>query len=381
MWTATIITYTINDGVSIKKSGNFVLMIYNFNAGPGILPSSVLEQASKAVLNFNDSGLSLLEIGHREAPFVAVMEEARALVKSIMKLEANREVLFLQGGATMQFMQVPMNLLDKNGVAAYTDTGTWSSKAIKEAKNFGQVDVVASEKENGYRAMPLSIACSATSSYLHITTNETISGTQWHHIPYQSHVPLVADMSSDVFSRQLDFNRFDLMYAGAQKNTGAAGVTMVVINPETLGKTTRNIPSILDYRLHIQEGSMLNTPPVFAVYVAMLNLRWLQQEGGIEVMEQRNQEKANLLYHTLESIPLFNLPVATHSRSKMNVVFTMNDPLLENLFTKFCKEAAIVGIKGHRSVGGFRASLYNALPLSHVEVLVNVIRDFAQKHG
>ena len=356
-------------------------MVYNFNAGPGILPPSVLEQASKAVLDFNDSGLSLLEVGHREAPFVAVMEEARALVKSIMKLEAKREVLFLQGGATMQFMQVPMNLLGENKVAAYTDTGTWSSKAIKEAAVFGHVDIVASEKENGYTAMPLSVQCSETSSYLHITTNETIAGTQWQTIPYQTKIPLVADMSSDVFSRQLDFNRFDLIYAGAQKNTGAAGVTMVVINPDVLGKVERKIPSILDYRLHIKEGSMLNTPPVFAVYVVLLNLRWLQQEGGIDAMEQRNQQKSDLLYRTLESIPLFKLPVAKHSRSKMNVVFTMNDVNLETLFAKFCKEAGIVGIKGHRSVGGFRASLYNALPLSHVEVLVNVIRDFAQKNG
>jgi phosphoserine aminotransferase len=356
-------------------------MVYNFNAGPGILPATVLEQASKAVLNYNDSGLSLLEMGHREAPFVAVMEEARHLVKSIMKLDANREVLFLQGGATMQFMQIPMNLLDENGKAAYTDTGTWSNKAIKEAKVFGHVDVVASEKEHGYSAMPLAVQCSETSAYLHITTNETIAGTQWQNIPYQSHVPLVADMSSDVFSRQLDFNKFDLIYAGAQKNTGAAGVTMIVVNPNILGKIKRNIPSILDYRLHIKEGSMLNTPPVFAVYVVMLNLRWLQQEGGVEAMEQRNQQKSDLLYDTLESIPLFHLPVDKHSRSKMNVVFTMHNPELEKLFGSFCKEAGIIGIKGHRSVGGFRASLYNALPLSHVEVLTSVIREFAQKHG
>jgi phosphoserine aminotransferase len=356
-------------------------MVYNFNAGPGILPPSVIEQASKAVIDFNGSGLSLLEAGHREAPFVAVMEEARALVKSIMKLEGGREVLFLQGGATQQFMQVPMNLLAENKIAAYTDTGTWSSKAIKEAALFGHVDVVASEKENGYTAMPLSVTCSDTASYLHITTNETIAGTQWQTIPYQSTVPLVADMSSDVFSRQLDFNRFDLIYAGAQKNTGAAGVTMVVVNPDVLGKAERKIPSILDYRLHIKEGSMLNTPPVFAVYVVLLNLRWLQEQGGIEAMEQRNQQKSDLLYQTLESVPLFHLPVAQHSRSKMNVVFTMHDAALEKLFAGYCKDAGIVGIKGHRSVGGFRASLYNALPLSHVEVLVNVIRDFAQTHG
>jgi len=356
-------------------------MVYNFNAGPGILPPAVLEQASQAVLDFNGSGFSLLEIGHREAPFVAVMEEARALVKELMQLQSNREVLFLQGGATMQFMQVPMNLLGEDGVAAYTDTGTWSSKAIKEAKVFGHVDVVASEKENGYTSMPASVPCSDTSAYLHITTNETIAGTQWQQIPYQQQVPLVADMSSDVFSRQLDFNRFGLIYAGAQKNTGPAGVTMVVVDPDILGKVQRNIPSILDYRLHIKEGSMLNTPPVFAVYVVLLTLRWLKNEGGVQVMEQRNQQKSDLLYNTIASIPMFHLPVAPHSRSKMNVVFTMKDPELEKRFMQQCKDAGIVGIKGHRSVGGFRASLYNALPLSHVQVLVDVLRDFAQKNG
>jgi phosphoserine aminotransferase len=363
------------------KSGNFASMIYNFNAGPGILPAEVLKEAAEAVINFNGSGLSLLEVGHREAPFVAVMDEARQLVKELMQLENNREVLFLQGGATMQFMQVPMNLLGTNQAAAYTDTGTWSSKAIKEAKVFGHVEIEGSGKDSNYTQIPSVISCSETAAYLHITTNETIAGTQWHNIPYQQQVPLVADMSSDVFSRQLDFNRFGLIYAGAQKNTGAAGVTMVVINPDILGKTDRTIPSILDYRLHIKEGSMLNTPPVFAVYVVMLNLRWLKKQGGIQVMEAINDQKSNLLYQTLESLPLFNLPVSKESRSKMNVVFTMKDPELEKIFMQQCKDAGIVGIKGHRSVGGFRASLYNALPLTHVQVLADVIRDFAQKNG
>lgn len=363
------------------KSGNFAPMIYNFNAGPGILPAEVLKEAATAVIDFNGSGLSLLEVGHREAPFVAVMEEARQLVKELMQLEANREVLFLQGGATMQFMQVPMNLLGSNQVADYTETGTWSNKAIKEAKVFGHVEIAGSGKNSNYTQIPPDVHCSNTAAYLHITTNETIAGTQWHNIPYQNNIPLVADMSSDVFSRALDFNRFGLIYAGAQKNTGAAGVTMVVINPEILGKTDRNIPSILDYRMHIKEGSMLNTPPVFAVYVVMLNLRWLKKQGGINVMEKINEQKSNLLYTTLESIPLFNLPVDKESRSKMNVVFTMKDDVLEKIFMQQCKDAGIVGIKGHRSVGGFRASLYNALPLSHVEVLVEVIRDFAQKNG
>ena len=356
-------------------------MIYNFNAGPGILPPEVMEEAARAVLDFNGSGLSILEVGHREAPFVAVMEETRALIKELLQLESNREVLLLQGGATMQFMQVPMNLLAANQTAAYTDTGTWSSKAIKEAKVFGAVDVVASTKENGYTSMPASVTCPDTSAYLHITTNETIAGTQWQNIPYQEKVPLVADMSSDIFSRSLDFNRFGLIYAGAQKNAGAAGVTLVVVNPELLGKTDRNIPSILDYRLHIKEGSMLNTPPVFAVYVVLLTMRWLKKQGGIAAMEKRNQEKSDLLYQTLESIPLLHLPVSKESRSKMNVVFTFKDPSLEASFSQQCKEAGIVGIKGHRSVGGYRVSLYNALPLSHLEVLIQLMRDFAQRNG
>jgi phosphoserine aminotransferase len=356
-------------------------MMYNFNAGPGILPPEVLQLAAQAVTDYNGSGLSLLEIGHRTTPFIDIMEEARSLVKSLMKLSPEKEVLFLQGGATMQFMQVPMNLLGSQGVAAYTETGTWSSKAIKEAKVFGHVEVVASGKDNSFTKIPSDISCSETASYLHITTNETIAGTQWHTIPYQDKVPLVADMSSDVFSRQLDFNRFGLIYAGAQKNAGAAGVTMVVLNPDILGKTDRTIPSILDYRLHVKEGSMLNTPPVFAVYVVLLTLRCLQQQGGIAAMEQLNEKKSSLLYHTIESTPLFDLPVPPDSRSKMNVVFTMKDPELEKMFMQYCKDAGIYGIKGHRSVGGFRASLYNALPLSHVDVLVNLIRDFAQKNG
>ncbi|MFN9711132.1 MAG: 3-phosphoserine/phosphohydroxythreonine transaminase, partial [Bacteroidota bacterium] len=317
-------------------------MVYNFNAGPGILPPEVLKEAAQAVIDFNNSGLSLLEVGHREAPFVAVMEEARQLVKELMQLEANREVLFLQGGATMQFMQVPMNLLAGNQVAAYTETGPWSSKAIKEAKLFGHVESAGSGKDLNYTQIPSVVNCSETAAYLHITTNETIAGTQWHTIPYQKNISLVADMSSDVFSRQLDFNRFDLIYAGAQKNTGAAGVTMVVVNPDILGKTDRTIPSILDYRMHIKEGSMLNTPPVFAVYVVLLNLRWLKKQGGIHAMEVLNEKKSQLLYQTLESIPLFNLPVAKESRSKMNVVFTMKDAELEKMFMQQCKNAGIV---------------------------------------
>jgi len=356
-------------------------MIHNFNAGPGILPPEVIRESAAAITDFNGSGLSILEIGHREAPFVAVMEEARSLVKELMQLDADHEVLFLQGGATTQFMQIPMNLLDQNQQAFYTETGTWSVKAIKEAKIFGDVELAASTRIDNFTSMPDSVAVPATAAYLHLTTNETIAGTQWSQIPYEVPVPIVADMSSDVFSRELDFNRFGLIYAGAQKNMGAAGVTLVVVNKQLLGKTSRNIPSILDYRNHIAEGSMLNTPPVFAVYVALLVLRWIRKEGGVSAMEKRNQEKSELLYKTLESIPLFRLPVDTNSRSRMNVVFTLRDNTLEAPLFQLFKENGLYGLKGHRSVGGFRASLYNALPMSSVQFLCELLTNFAHAKG
>ena len=260
-------------------------VIHNFNAGPSILPKEVFEEASRAVIDFNNTGLSILEIGHRTSLFKAVMEEARSTVRELMQLDTDHEVLFLHGGATTQFMQIPMNLLNENEIAAYTETGTWAGKAIKEAKLFGHVEIVGSSKESNHTTIPKNISASPTSAYLHITTNETIAGTQWHHIPYDCGVPLVADMSSDILSRQLDFNKFDLIYAGAQKNMGAAGVNLVVVNKNILGKVTRPIPTILDYRNHIKEGSMLNTPPVFAVYVAMLTLRWLKNKGGVDAIE------------------------------------------------------------------------------------------------
>ena len=256
-------------------------VLHNFNAGPSILPKEVFEEASRAVLNFNNTGLSILEIGHRTTLFEPVMEEARSLVKELMNLDNDHEVLFLHGGATTQFMQVPMNLLNENEMAAYTETGVWANKAIKEAKLFGHVEIVGSSKENNYISIPKNISVTPTAAYLHITTNETIAGTQWHTMPYDCGVPLVADMSSDILSRQLEFNKFDLIYAGAQKNMGAAGVNLVVVNKNILGKVNRAIPTILDYRNHIKEGSMLNTPPVFAVYVAMLTLQWLKNKEVI----------------------------------------------------------------------------------------------------
>lgn len=356
-------------------------MIHNFNAGPSVLPKEVFEQAARAVLNFNDTGLSILEIGHRTPLFQPVMDEARALVKELMQLDDDHEVLFLHGGATTQFMQVPMNLLNENELASYTETGTWAGKAIKEAKLFGHVEIAGSTKDTKFTSIPEELSVSPTAAYLHITTNETIAGTQWQAIPYDCGVPLVADMSSDILSRQLDFNRFDLIYAGAQKNMGAAGVNLVVVNKNILGKVNRPIPTILDYRNHIAEGSMLNTPPVFAVYVALLTLRWIKEQGGITVMDSRNNAKAELFYSTLDALPLFKGPVAKEDRSKMNAVFIMDNPELEAAFLDLCKKEGMIGIKGHRSVGGFRVSMYNALTIDSVKVLTDLMKAFAQKHG
>ena len=352
-------------------------MVHNFNAGPSILPKQVFQQASEAVLNYHNSGLSILEIGHRTPTFQAIMDEARALVKELMLLDENHEVLFLHGGASIQFMQVPMNLLDAKDTAAYADTGVWGQKAIKEAKLFGNVAMVCSGKESNYTVIPKDFAVPNDANYFHITTNNTIYGSQWQKIPAVS-IPLVGDMSSDIFSRVIDFNAFDLIYAGAQKNMGPAGVNLVVVNKNTLGKIKRPIPTIMDYRNHIKDGSMMNTPPVFAVYVCMLTLRWLKEQGGVAAIEKLNDEKAALLYSEIDSNPLFIGTVAKEDRSKMNVCFVMKDAGLEESFLAYVKAQNIIGIKGHRLVGGFRASLYNALPLSSVEVLVQAMKSFAQ---
>ena len=355
-------------------------MVYNFNAGPSILPKEVFQQAAEAVLDYNNSGLSILELGHRTASFEAVMAEARGLVRELMQLDEQHEVLFLYGGASTQFMQVPMNLLDDKETAAYADTGVWGTKAIKEAKLFGKVEVVCSGKESNYTIIPKDFAVPNDAAYFHITTNNTIYGSQWQKIPYTS-IPLVADMSSDIFSRVLNFNAFDLIYAGAQKNMGPAGVNLVVVKKSILGKIKRAIPTIMDYRNHINDGSMLNTPPVFAVFVCMLTLRWLKGQGGVAAIEKLNEAKAALLYAEIDENPFFRGTVDKADRSKMNVCFVMNDPSLEAAFLRLTKEKNIVGIEGHRLVGGFRASLYNALPISSVTVLVNAMKEFAAAHA
>lgn len=355
-------------------------MVYNFNAGPSILPPEVLQEAREALLNFNNSGLSILEIGHRTPVFEDVLHEAISLVKELMQLDPDHEVLFLHGGASTQFMQVPMNLLNENQTAAYIDNGIWGSKAIKEARLFGNVEVIASSKDKNHTYLPKDFTVPDDVVYLHYTTNNTVEGTQWQ-AEIKTEVPLIADMSSDILSRRMNFNRFALIYAGAQKNVGMAGVNLLVINKNILGKVNRKIPTILDYRIHIENGSMLNTPPVFAIYISMLTLRWLKKMGGLAEIEKRNNEKALLFYSNLDSLPIFKSPVAKEDRSKMNAVFIMKDPALEREFLAVCEKENLYGIKGHRSVGGFRASFYNALPLSSVEVLVNVMKEFSKKFG
>jgi len=357
--------------------------IHNFNAGPSILPIEVFEEASRAILNFNDTGLSILEIGHRTKLFEGVINEAIALLKELMHLDSSHEVLFLHGGASTQFFQVPMNLLDSNAAAAYTDTGIWGAKAIKEAKLFGRVDVVCSSKESNYDHLPKQFEVDPGSKYLHLTTNNTVYGTQWQDfsIFYNRNVPLVADMSSDILSRQLDFNRFDLIYAGAQKNIGAAGVNVVIVNKNILGKVQRAIPTMMDYRSHIEAASMLNTPPVFAIYVCMLTLRWLKKAGGIAEMEKRNNKKAQLLYDAIDSLPMFKGTVAKEDRSKMNACFVMEDATMEKEFLSLCQQENMIGVKGHRTTGGFRISMYNALPYESVKVFKQLMKYFGEKKG
>ena len=355
--------------------------MHNFNAGPSILPAAVLEQAAEAIRDFEGSGLSLLEIGHRTKLFEPVMQEARQLVRELMQLHPEQEVLFLHGGASTQFMQVPMNLLPSKGKAAYTDTGIWSTKAIKEATLFGEVEIAGSSKSGGYREIPQTLEIDPGVRYLHLTTNETVHGLQWQQLPLNVDLPLVADMSSDILSRSLPFNRFGLIYAGAQKNMGAAGVNLVVVDKNLLGKTDRRIPTMMDYREHIREGSILNTPPVFAVYVALLTLRWVKEQGGIPEMENRSRQRAQLVYDTLDACPVFDCPVSKSDRSRMNVVFKIKDSRLEETFANVCAEAGMIGIEGHRSVGGFRVSLYNALPLESVIELTSLMKTFAEKHG
>lgn len=346
---------------------------HNFSAGPSILPQEVFQQASEAILNFNDSGLSLLEISHRSKDFVAVMDEARAIVKRLMNLGDDYEVLYLQGGASLQFLMVPFNLLSVDGKAAYTNTGTWAAGAIKEAKMIGNVDVVATSKEANYSYIPKEFKVGSEYDYFHCTSNNTIFGTQMKDF-LKVDTLLVCDMSSDIFSRELDFSQFDLIYAGAQKNMGPAGATLVVVKKSILGKTGKTIPTYLDYAVHIDKESMSNTPPVFAVYASYLTLKHLEENGGIAAAEARNNAKAKLLYDEIDSNPSFQGVAAIEDRSFMNVTFTLTDESKQEAFDAAWKAAGISGLNGHRSVGGYRASIYNAMPIESVQVLVDVMK-------
>ena len=346
---------------------------HNFSAGPSILAPEVFQKASEALLDFEGTGLSVIEISHRSPEFVRVIERARALALEIAGLDDSYTTLFLQGGASMQFLMVPYNLLETK--AAYIDTGTWANKAEKEAALFGNAEVIASSKADGYKYIPKNVTVPTDIDYLHITTNNTIYGTEYRSLP-QTSVPLVADMSSDIFSRPLDYKQFSLIYAGSQKNLGASGSTLVIVKKDLLGKVSRKLPSMMDYQLHIKNDSMFNTPSTFAVYVNLLVLEWIQAQGGLQALGKRNRAKADLLYGEIDRNPLVVGYANKEDRSLMNVVFNLTDESTKERFDALCKEANISGIKGHRSVGGYRASIYNALPLESVQVLVDVLKEF-----
>ena len=353
---------------------------HNFSAGPSVLNREVIENTAKAVLDLNGIGLSVMEISHRGKDFQAVMDETVALFRELLDIPEGYQVLFLGGGASLQFCMVPYNLLNKK--AAYLETGTWAKKAIKEAKFFGEVDVVASSSDKNFSYIPKDFAIPADADYFHITTNNTIFGTEIYE-DIDSPVPLVADMSSDIFSRPVDVSKYGIIYGGAQKNLGPAGVTFVVIREDILGKVERAIPTMLNYQTHIDNGSMFNTPPCLPIYTCMETMRWLKKLGGVKVMQQMNHEKANLLYDEIERNSLFVCPVEKESRSVMNVVFVMPEPYkeLEAEFLKFTAERGMSGLKGHRSVGGFRASTYNALERESVVALVEAMQEFEKLRG
>ena len=353
---------------------------HNFYAGPSILSEYTIKNTADAVLNFAGTGLSLLEVSHRGKEFVAVNDEARALVKELLHVPETHEVVFLGGGASLQFCMVPYNLLKKK--ASYLDTGTWASKAIKEAKFFGEVDLVASSKDKNYTYIPKNYTLAPDTEYFHITTNNTIYGTEIHDIP-QVNIPLVADMSSDIFSRPVDVSKYDVIYAGAQKNLAPAGVTIIIVRKDALGKVERPIPTMLNYQTHIDKDSMFNTPPVLPIFAALQTLKWYKEQGGVKVLQKKNQEKAAVLYDEIDRNKLFRGTAVPEDRSLMHVCFVMNDEYkeLESSFAEFAAAAGMVGIKGHRSVGGFRASLYNAMPLESVKALVETMKEFEKKKG
>ena len=353
---------------------------HNFNAGPSILPQEVIENTAKAVLDFQGEGLSILEISHRAKYFQPVLDEAEALMRELLGIPENYSIIFLGGGASLQFCMLPFNLLEKK--AAYLNTGVWAKKAMKEAKGFGEVVEVASSAYANYTFIPKDYEIPADADYFHITTNNTIYGTEIRK-DIDSPVPLVADMSSDIFSRPLDVTKYAVIYGGAQKNLAPAGVTFVIIRNDVLGKVSRYIPTMLNYQTHIDNGSMFNTPPVLPIYTALQTLKWLKAQGGLAEIEKKNIAKAELLYNAIDNSKMFVGTAAKEDRSLMNICFVMKDEYkdLEADFMKFATEKGMVGIKGHRSVGGFRASTYNALPIESVQALVDCIQEFEKLHA
>lgn len=356
------------------------MKIHNYSAGPCVLPKSVMAKAAESVVNYNNTGLSIIEMSHRSKEFVDVMDRAVALVKELLNVPEGYEVLFLQGGASMQFYMTALNFLPEGGKAAYMNTGTWANKAIKEAKLVGEINEIASSKDKNFSYIPKDYIVPNDVSYLHYTTNNTIFGTQFKHVP-ETEASLICDMSSDIFSQVIDVSKYDLIYAGAQKNLGPAGATLVIVKKDALGKTGRVIPSMLDYQIHADKESMFNTPPCFSIYTAMLNMEWLRDLGGVAEIEKRNKAKAELLYKEIDRNPLFKGAAAVEDRSIMNPTFVMNDDSLSADFLQAAVDAGISGIKGHRSVGGFRASMYNALELESVQVLVDVMQAFEKTRG
>jgi len=352
---------------------------HNFNAGPSVLPQVAIENSAKAILNLNGTGLSLLEISHRSKDFQAILDEAMDLFKELLNIPAGYQVIFLGGGASTQFCMIPYNFLNKK--AGYLETGVWAEKAIKEAKFFGEVEIVASSKDKNYTYIPKGYSIPTDIDYFHITTNNTIYGSEIR-TDMESPVTLIADMSSDILSRPVDISKYSLIYGGAQKNLGPAGVTFVIIKDGILGKTDRKIPSMLNYATHLKEPSLYNTPPVFAIYTCLETLRWIKNLGGVKAIEAMNIKKANLLYDTIDNSNMFIGTVEKESRSIMNICFVMKDPYKgkEDAFMEFSKTKGILGIKGHRSVGGFRASTYNALPIESVQVLVDAMNEFEKNN-
>ena len=351
---------------------------HNFSAGPCILPEEVIKKASESILNFNNDNLSLIEISHRSKPFVSVMQNARDLVRELLSVPNNYSILFLQGGASLEFLMAPYNLLSLDGECAYINTGAWSVKAIQEAKKLGNTLVIGDSSDQNFNYIPKNLAFPKNLDYLHYTSNNTIYGTQFKSYPETDNI-LVCDMSSDIFSKKIDVNKFGLIYAGAQKNMGPAGTTLIIVKNEILGKNGRDIPTMLDYQKHIEKESMFNTPPVFSVYVSMLTLEWLKQQGGVSEIEKINNEKALMLYNEIDRNPLFEGYANLEDRSVMNATFNLLDKKLEDKFDSLCIENGINGLKGHRSVGGYRASMYNALPLSSVSHLVKLMQKFENK--